>query len=399
MILPIHSPAHLTYCLNIHPGETWDQNLNSIKKYATQVQNEISKGAPFGLGLRLSASAAENLQNKEKLEPFKEYLESRNMYVFTVNGFPYGPFHGTPVKAEVYQPDWRTVDRVTYTKQIANALSFLLPEDTSGSISTVPCSYKSWIQTEEDVTCMVHHLADCGLHLDQLHQEHGAQLSLGLEPEPDCYLETTNDIIRFFNDALLPQGIEYLSAQKGLSVTQAESIIRNRISICFDTCHIALQFEDLLHSLKTILSNDISISKFQISSALQTNVSSDTFATLNPFIDPVYLHQTHIKMPDGAIHSFKDLTGISEKALQSLQNGILRTHFHVPLYFKEYLNWQSTSSELTTPFLQAAVQSGCEHFEIETYTFDILPDDLKSMGAVRSIIREYEWISRKLLEL
>ena len=41
------------------------------------------------------------------------------LYVFTINGFPYGPFHGQPVKAAVYRPDWREAERGRYTADLA----------------------------------------------------------------------------------------------------------------------------------------------------------------------------------------------------------------------------------------------------------------------------------------
>ena len=45
---------HLTYCLNVHPGESWDENFAAIKKYALEIRRLVSPGKPFGLGMRLS---------------------------------------------------------------------------------------------------------------------------------------------------------------------------------------------------------------------------------------------------------------------------------------------------------------------------------------------------------
>ncbi len=43
---------HLTYCLNIHAGETWAENRKAIEEKATAVRDRVSKGQPFGLGLQ-----------------------------------------------------------------------------------------------------------------------------------------------------------------------------------------------------------------------------------------------------------------------------------------------------------------------------------------------------------
>jgi hypothetical protein len=142
-------PIHLTYCLNIHPCETWEENFAAIKEHALAVRDSVAPDKAFGLGLRLSNKAAKALSVVGKLQEFKNFLAENNLYVFTINGFPYGRFHGTKVKENVYKPDWRTSERRDYTIALADILSALLPENVEGSISTVPCTYKSWISTED----------------------------------------------------------------------------------------------------------------------------------------------------------------------------------------------------------------------------------------------------------
>jgi hypothetical protein len=141
MKLRDNPPLHLTYCLNIHPGETWEANFAAIRQNATKVRDAVAgRGEPFGLGLRLGNVAARSLMEKTALESFRGFLAEQNMYVFTINGFPYGAFHGKPVKEAVYRPDWRTRERRDYTIVLADILAALLPEGVPGSISTVPCS-------------------------------------------------------------------------------------------------------------------------------------------------------------------------------------------------------------------------------------------------------------------
>ena len=70
---------------------------------------------------------------------------TQGLYVALINGFPYGPFHGTPVKAEVYAPDWRDDARVDYTRDLIRILARLLPRGMDGGVSTSPLTYKPWM--------------------------------------------------------------------------------------------------------------------------------------------------------------------------------------------------------------------------------------------------------------
>ena len=88
------------------------------------VKDQVSPTAPFDVGLRLSGAAASSLQDQAAREELASIFKENGFRALTMNGFPYGPFHGQTVKAEVYQPDWRTRERVNYT----NALSAIMAE-------------------------------------------------------------------------------------------------------------------------------------------------------------------------------------------------------------------------------------------------------------------------------
>jgi sugar phosphate isomerase/epimerase len=332
---------HLTYCLNVHPGESWAENFAAIRQHALRVKAKVSPRQPFGLGLRLSNAATRTLVKPVQLAKFREFLAEHDLYVFTVNGFPYGTFHGRPVKERVYRPDWRTDERVAYTNRIADILAALLPDGVAGSISTVPGSYKPWITGKRDVQAMVRNLNRCAEHLARLRERTGKLITLGLEPEPDCFLETTEEVVRFFE--MLPAG--------------------EHLGICFDTCHLAVQFEDLRTSLRRLKAAGVLISKVQISAALATNDAK----RLNRFQDDVYLHQTRWHGKE------------------------IRSHFHVPLYWKGTGVLRSTADQLTPAFFADAAKL-CRHFEIETYTFNVLPAALRRGGVDASIAREFAFV-------
>ncbi|MGK4422383.1 hypothetical protein ACSLVQ_29455, partial [Klebsiella pneumoniae] len=77
----------------------------------------VSPDAPFPVGLRLSAEAAADPAAAAGL--LGRIFAEEGYRAYTMNGFPYGPFHGMPVKEAVYEPDWTTPERRRYTADLA----------------------------------------------------------------------------------------------------------------------------------------------------------------------------------------------------------------------------------------------------------------------------------------
>lgn len=397
MKLPQNQKVHLTYCLNVHAGETWAENFEAIKSMALAVRDRAAPRKTFGLGLRLSRQSAYTLAQTETLKKFKDFLKEHDLYVFTINGFPYGDFHRTPVKENVYQPDWRTTERRDYTILLAEILAGLLPDGVSGSISTVPGSYKKWITCEEDKTAMIYNLADCAAHLDNISRRSGKYIHIGLEPEPDCFIETAHEAARFIAGDLRARGKQRLAQMKGCSEHEAEQMIARHIGVCFDTCHFAVQFENLRDNLEMFKKHNVLISKIQISSALKTVLTEEKAGRLGEFDDSTYLHQVRTRSAHGRITPFTDLShALANGTRQQHAGEEWRIHCHVPLYFSNNGGIESTSDDLTPGFFRAAIASGAEHFEIETYTFNVLPETMRNKGIVDSIAAEYEWVLNKL---
>jgi sugar phosphate isomerase/epimerase len=391
-------PLHLTYCLNVHPGETWEENLAAIEQQALAVRARVAPERPFGLGLRLSAASAKTLGEPGRLAAFKDFLADKGLYVFTINGFPYGTFHSKPVKADVYRPDWTAPERVDYTIRLAHILAALLPDGAEGSISTVPLTYKAWMTGDEPLQRIVANLAHCVAALHALREQTGHDLHLGLEPEPDCALETTDEVIRFFEGPLLQYGVPHLAARLGASRQAAEAALRRHLGVCFDTCHLALQFEPLSASLSRLVRHGIRLSKVQLSSALETHPSEAARLRLKDFCDPVYLHQ--VRALDAArqvLTGYPDLPDALAAPLPGAAETLWRIHFHVPLYFEGYGELRSTSRVLDAEFWAQLPRWPLSHLEIETYTFHVLPPALQSGGVTHSISREFEWVLSRLM--
>ncbi|MBL7116006.1 MAG: metabolite traffic protein EboE [Kiritimatiellae bacterium] len=379
-----NAEQHLTYCLNVHAGETWGDNLEAIERYACEVRDRLALDAPFGLGLRLSAVAAEMLAQAETLATFRQFMDDHGLYVFTINGFPYGTFHASAVKEQVYAPDWRQPERVAYTNRLASILASLLPEGVSGSISTVPGSYKAWVKTAEDRQRIASNLVGVAAQFARLEAETGREIHLGLEPEPDCMLETTDEVLSFFN--------EDIAEAERVSSSVSEDVVRRHLGVCFDACHMALQYETPSESVQRLAAAGVRLSKVQLSAALRARGSACLREQLGAFADSVYLHQTRVRKRTGEVRRFDDLPQALEvDDLTRDAESEWRVHCHVPLYWQGEGDVGSTVDVMTPEFFVAVQQSGCKHLELETYTFDVLPESLKSRGIVASVVDEYEW--------
>jgi len=388
---------HLTYCTNIHAADGWDAVYANLQRYAPALKARFSPHAPFGVGLRLSAREARELLGSDRLQEFRTFLDGEGLYVAIINGFPYGPFHGTPVKAQVYAPDWREDARVEYTLDLIRILTKLLPEGLDGGISTAPLSYKPWLPGESAdgwraVTTNVVRVADA---LVRLRQQTGALIHLDIEPEPDCSLENTEETVSFFEQWLSPVGAPALASSLGIDADEAWRHIQQHIRLCFDCCHFAVEYEDPAAALERFRSAGIQIGRVQLSSALRIAFPESlqqvnaVAGELRPFADATYLHQV-VQQCGTALRRYPDLDEAIGQARGSA-NCEWRVHFHVPLFTRKYAAFDSTQ-DYVRKVLDLAMHSGfTTHLEIETYTWDVLPAGLK-VDLLASIAREYEWV-------
>ncbi len=385
---------HLTYCLNVHTGESWNEQKCAIEEKTSAVRSLIgSEAKPFGLGLRLGAAAAEDLRSRSDARAARSWLEERGFYVFTINGFPYGRFHGQSIKQSVYSPDWQSEERRDYTILLADILGELLPEGQTGSISTVPGSFAEWISSPHQISRMVERLCQCIAHLDRLRATRGVEIHIGLEPEPSCFLETCSQTIEFFEQAILPEGSEMLASLMGASRSTAEKAIRRHLGVCFDTCHSAVVFEDAETAISRYQQAGIKISKVQISAALSATPNHN--AELARFAEPTYLHQVRGKTKEGEIVHWLDLPGYLAKSPRDLEE--IRVHFHVPL-FADSPGGLTSTAKFLTPSVFDSMSRATNHWEIETYTFDVFPNFLRSNSIEQSIAAEYAWVIDKFSE-
>jgi len=358
----------LTYCTNIHPAESWADTFANVRRHVPTIKAAVSPDRPFPIGLRLSGQAAAEA-NREQAARFQEWCRENDCFVATLNGFPHGDFHHVPVKELVYLPDWRHPERLAYTQRLADLLVGWLPAGRRGSISTVPIGFRKAVSPGE-IPLALANLRLALEYLEQLAQTTGQEISLAIEAEPGCWLETTSDLVDFFARLALP------------------SHLRPFLTVCYDCCHQALQFEDPAESLAQLAAHEIRIGHVQVSSALA--LAQPDLSPMQRFVEPCYLHQTVGRHRDGSLLRFDDLN--LALAADPAQVEEWRVHFHVPVFLDRLRDGATTQ-----PFLREILPlfPADLPLEVETYTWSVLPPELRTEELTDSIIREIKWVAEQ----
>jgi hypothetical protein len=369
----------LAYCTNVHRGSTWEETFHALENYVLQVKNLVCPDKPFAIGLRLGATAAQSLADPKTLLSFQNWLQEKNCYVFTINGFPYGEFHGTRVKEQVYRPDWTDPDRLDYTLLLFEILEQLLQPGDEGSVSTLPGSFKEFHAPGKIPESVFRNINRCALGIEKIRQKKGLDLHLGLEPEPLGSFETTEETICFFDQ---------------LHGFAPSPHLKEIIGVNYDCCHLAVEYEDAQEGLNQLADADIRLSKLHLSSALRAEPSSKNLQLLQSFVEEVYLHQVVVGKKGKILRRHKDL----DLALANANSGNQemgdewRIHFHVPLHASPSSTLHDTKQHvLDTLDWLARNPNACRHLEMETYTWEVLPAELQSVKVVEQVAKEYEW--------
>ena len=373
---------HLAYCTNIHRGETWLETFDALQRHTLAVRDRVARGEPYAIGLRLSDHASRELIDSKTLTDFRRWLDKENCYVFTINGFPYGKFHGTRVKEQVYAPDWTTRDRLEFTLRLFEILSQLVPSGIDGSVSTVPCSFKEFIKSDEQVKAMRDILWRCVDGIADISKRTGKMLHLGLEPEPLCYLETSAETVLFF--------------QQMRADREFDERLSRHLGVNYDTCHLACEFEEPAHAIAQFRQNNIRISKLHLSSALKVLPTPDTRAALRGFADDVYFHQVIERRPDATLRRYRDLD-VALASPPTNDSREWRIHFHIPLHSKPTPVFNNTADHIAGVLQELKEHPKlCQHLEMETYTWEVMPAEMKNRNVVDQLASEYDWTLAQL---
>jgi hypothetical protein len=390
--------GHLTYSTLVHPADTWDELWASVRAFLPPIKQRVCPDAPFAVSLRLSAaSVARLLDDAAALADLRTFLDGEGLYVITANAFPYGPFKNQLVMETVFEPDWRERRRVEYTKGVATILSSLAGDGVSPTIQTAPLGFKPHV-TPGVVARFTDGLLGVVAHLVEIARTTGTTVRLGLEPEPFCLLETTEEAIDYFRDELFTDAAAARLAElAGIDATDAAIALRDHLGVVFDICHQAVEFEDIGASLDALVTAEVPIVKLQVAAAMRIPVvSPEIVEQLGQFTDTVYLSQTMERRGDTPIRRFLNL----RDALTCWEPGGAatewRTHFHVPVFLDELGGLGTTRFAIAEALAKHRAAPLSDQVEIETYTWDVLPAQFKTGDIVEYVERELSWVLTEL---
>jgi sugar phosphate isomerase/epimerase len=344
--------VHLSYCTNVHPGEDLPTILDQLDTYAVAIRRHLDADV-LGLGLWLAAPLAAALAADGRARRrLRAELDARGLEVVTLNGFPYQGFQQPVVKHAVYQPDWTTQERLDYTLDLARVLVDLLPDDAvRGSVSTLPLAWREpWGADRAGAAARVLDRLSAGLA--EIAWQTGRAVRVGFEPEPGCVVETTS------------QAAELLS-----------KVDTDRLGICLDLAHLACAWEDPAEALARLAAARLPIVKVQVSAALEAADPVAAREALQGYVEPRFLHQTRAAGGAG--------TDDLDAALADDPPGPWRVHYHVPLHAAPAPPLTATTSVLNAALakLMAGPTAGCDHLDVETYTWNVLPADRRPTTA------------------
>ena len=394
------------YCTNVHAGTSLDAVNQNLLTHSVQVREQLlesdsDQSLPLPVGLWLSNQAAMELGQTELLR-WRDWLAETHLLPYTFNGFPYSDFHQPVVKHDVYLPTWAEQSRLDYTVKLAHVLDNILPANELGTISTLPLAWPQAnetagltgpleTQTDSFLVASAKQLKQLATELDRILQTNGRLIKVGIEPEPGCVLDSADDVVKFFQRYLFDD----LDAER----------VRRHIGVCHDVCHSAVMFESQQTAIDAYRHAGIDICKVQVSSAIEGVLDGHedkaTWAALQGFAEPKYLHQTNLRTTDNKSTEFyEDLhLAIEQHAESDSFRGQIRVHFHVPIFMQTLGVLKTTQHEISecltalrkTP-ADVQQETTMPHFEVETYAWNVMPQQYQQSSLASGIAEEIRWL-------
>jgi hypothetical protein len=314
-----------------------------------------------------------------------------------VNAFPYGAFKGRIVKEQVYEPDWRSDERSEYTMNVAEILGDVAPEGTSPSIQSAPLGFKPRVTGPDVVASFTEHVLKVVARLVDIEDRTGRNVGLALEPEPYCFLETTDETVDYFTTHLYSgTAAARLAKLAAIPVSEAHAALRKHVGVVFDICHQAVEYENISDSLQKLVDAGIPVFKLQEAAAVYIPQVTDRIVkTLGRYAETIYLTQTYEKR-EGRMSRFLNLEDAFAAWKADPGPREWRTHIHVPVFLDDLGEFRTTRFAIEDALKFHKAMPVSRQLEIETYTWDVLPDSLKTGDIVEYVCREIEWVRGQL---
>lgn len=381
--------ATVGYCTNVHAGTDLASIRRNLDEFSVPAR-DASGQDELGVGLWIPAQAASELVGNA--DEFAKFLRQRRLQAFTINGFPFDNFHQPVVKHRVYQPTWWETERLEYTCRLADVLVELLPEAESvGSISTLPIGWPTELMTDSRLDQAGENFRLLSKHLHDLEARTGKRVVVAIEPEPGCILDSTGDMIDWFERHL------------------PDSIHRRFLNVCHDVCHSAVMMEPQAEVLQRLGDAGIGIGKVQVSSAVVADWQSmadqrkrEAMVQLGEFAEDRYLHQTGRRRPDGSFELAEDLPDLLREVehADEIVGGDPRwvVHFHVPIFLERFGHLGTSQTDVLEclRYLRENDVDFTGHLEIETYAWTVLPAAMRQRGLSEDIASEVTWLCDQL---
>jgi hypothetical protein len=391
--------GHLTYSTLVHPGDSWEDIWASVQEYLPQVKKRVCPNDKFGVSLRISSASSEVLiASPQKRKDLRSFFDDNDMYLYTVNAFPYGPFKNQIVKEQVYEPDWSSEQRLRYTMNVASIVADVAPDFVNPSIQTPPLGFKPNVTSDSVIEAYAENVRKLMTHVNNLRKYKGRTVTLAIEPEPACFLETTPETISFFNNFLRTEkSYQNLAGKTGATLEDAREILARHVGVVYDICHQAVEYENITESLQALKDQKIPVWKLQEAAAMMIpEVTREKVEAVKQYAKTIYLTQTHQRTKEGVITRYLNL----EDAVAAWEKNPVpcewRIHFHVPVFLDDLGPFKSTRFAIEEALAFQKKHRLSDQLEIETYTWDVLPAHLKTGDIVDYVCREIEWVAGQM---
>ncbi|MDQ0290202.1 metabolite traffic protein EboE [Oligosphaera ethanolica] len=371
----------LCHCMNVFPGTTPEEKMRAFAGPLADLRHMLpgAMSRPFPVGVWIDAATASALQASGRVGEWTARIRDQGYYARTANAFPYGVFHGQEVKTAVYHPDWTTPERLHFTTAVADILCELMPDgQDDGAISTLPGGYKEHVPAAK-LPALAANMLAAAAALRDLRDRRGKTIRLGFEMEPDCLWESVEEFAAFYN--------RYIRGHE----------LAEFIGVCYDTCHQEVIGARPGAGLDYLAAQGIPVVKIQLSAAVRAPAGRAAKELLREhFQDRVYLHQTCAVDAAGKVRArWRDLP---DALAAELWDHDWLCHFHVPVYLREFMGGLRAANAELLAVLERLQQQPAPQcvLEIETYSYNVLPDAVKSASLAACMQQEMAFVQEAL---
>lgn len=399
--------VRLGYCLNLHPSETLADVERALEDFVAPLSERLGTGREFGVGMYLGEGPARALASDESaLERFAERVRALGIDPFTYNAFPQGGFQEDGLKERVYEPDWRTAERLAYTIDVGRVAARLAggPGRTI-AISTHPGAYGAEITDRSGLRACAEGMARAVGEFARIEAEGGPRLVLAVEAEPDASARNSRALAESLMFARLV-GTRVLADEFGHPAEVTAGLMERHLGTCLDCCHSAVEFEEPGLAVELAHMGG-PLGKIQFSSALRLEAPAAhpaARAALLGLDEPRFLHQVTAREAGEFLH-LADLPALREAAADAegpwARADEWRCHFHVPVDLERAAGLATTRDHADAVLRAALARPSAEelHVEIETYTWNVLPESAGAPTGGAAVIDGLEREYRHVLDL